>query len=284
MNLTNSISVINVDTTVLELEDIETKDSLGTAIITSAALINASNLVNKKIENMKIVISSIGSTAIICAKMYKKLGAKNIIMCDFKEVIKKKQNDLKKSKKHFIIEIEDITIENLMTNADMFLGLNNNITELITKELIISMAPNPIILLLSNIIPNKEILKVRDDIIIGTNKSDYPNQIDNTLVFPFLFKGVSDVQASRITENMKMAAAIALAKLAKQPIPDYVKKIYNNEDLEYGKEHIIPKPLNKDVLIWVTAAVAEAAIEDGVANIKIFNLEQYQRKLKKMIV
>ncbi len=149
-----------------------------------------------------------------------------------------------------------------------------------------SMAKNPIIFACSN--PTPEIMpdvahSVRDDIIMGTGRSDFPNQVNNVLGFPFIFRGALDVRASKITENMKMAAALALAKLAKEPIPNYVKAAYNDQNLKYGKEHIIPKPFNKEVCIWVASAIAEAAIEDGVANVENFDLEEYKNSLRKLM-
>ncbi len=258
-------------------------DQHGTAIITTAALINASELVNKKIEDMKIVISGAGGAAMSCANMYRKLGAKNILMCDSKGVINHKRDDLNEYKKDFIIQTEDETLEDAIKDADVLLGLS--VAGTVSKKMVSLMAKNPIILVLANPTPEilpEEILEVRDDAIIGTGRSDYPNQVNNVLGFPFIFRGALDVQAKKITEGMKMAAAVALAKLAKEPIPYYVKAAYNDQNLEYGKNHIIPKPFNKEVLIWVSAAVAQAAIEDGVSDIKDFDMEKYRCHLRNM--
>jgi len=258
-------------------------DQHGTAIITTAALMNASELANKNLETMKIVISGAGAAAMTCAKMYKLLGAKNIIMCDSKGVINTRREDLNEYKKEFIIETEDNTIEDALKNADMLLGLSA--AGIVSQAMVTSMAKDPIILVLANPTPEispEEIQAVRDDAIIGTGRSDYPNQVNNVLGFPFIFRGALDVQAKKITENMKMAAAVALAKLAKEPIPYYVKAAYNNPDLEYGKNHIIPAPFNKEVLIWVSSAVAAAAIEDGVSDIKEFDIEKYRCRLRNM--
>ncbi|RLA80886.1 MAG: malate dehydrogenase [Epsilonproteobacteria bacterium] len=258
-------------------------DQHGTAIITTAALINASELVNKKIENMKIVISGAGAAAMTCAKMYKKLGATNILMCDSKGVINHTRDDLNEYKKEFIVETSNKNIKEALVDADMLLGLS--IAKTVSKDMVASMAKDPIILVLANPTPEispEEIMEVRDDAIIGTGRSDYPNQVNNVLGFPFIFRGALDVQAKKITENMKMSAAIALAKLAKEPIPDYVKAAYNDQTLEYGKNHIIPKPFNKEVLIWVAPAVALAAIEDGVSDIKDFDIEEYKKELREM--
>ena len=256
-------------------------DQHGTAIITTAALINASELVDKKIEDLKIVISGAGAAAMTCAKMYKKLGAKNIIMCDSKGVINHKRDDLNEYKKEFIIQTDDINIADALKGADMLLGLSS--AGVVSKDMIASMASNPIILVLANPTPEilpQEIKEVRDDAIIGTGRSDYPNQVNNVLGFPFIFRGALDVQAKKITENMKMAAAVALAALAKEPIPHSVKAAYNDENLVYGKEHIIPKPFNKEVLIWVSSAVALAAVKDGVTDIKDFDIDAYKKDLR----
>jgi malate dehydrogenase (oxaloacetate-decarboxylating)(NADP+) len=152
--------------------------------------------------------------------------------------------------------------------------------------MIATMEKDPIILVLANPIPEilpEEIKLVRDDAIIGTGRSDYPNQVNNVLGFPFIFRGALDVRAKKITENMKMAAAVALAKLAKEPIPYYVKAAYNDQDLEYGKDHIIPKPFNKEVQIWVSSAIAQAAIDDGVTDVKDFDIDAYRKSLRDMV-
>ena len=232
---------------------------------------------------MKIVISGAGASAMTCAKMYKLLGAKNIIMCDSKGAINTRREDLNEYKKEFVTDTQSNTLEEALKDADMLLGLSK--AGAVSKDMISSMAKDPIILVLANPTPEilpEEIREVRDDAIIGTGRSDYPNQVNNVLGFPFIFRGALDVQAKKITENMKMAAAVALAKLAKEPIPYYVKAAYNNPDLEYGKNHIIPTPFNKEVLIWVSSAVAQAAIEDGVTNIKEFNIEKYRCHLRNM--
>lgn len=258
-------------------------DQHGTAIITTAALMNAIELVGKQLDEIKVVISGAGGASMSCARMYQDLGVKNIIMCDSKGVINQKRTDLNEYKQEFIANTEADTLEEAIKGADLLLGLS--VAGTVSKEMVASMAKDPIIFVLSNPTPEilpEEIKEVRDDAIIGTGRSDYPNQVNNVLGFPFIFRGALDVQASKITENMKMAAAKALAKLAKEPIPYYVKAAYNNPDLTYGKEHIIPAPFNKEVLIWVSSAVAQAAIDDGVANIKEFNLKEYQCHLRNM--
>ena len=256
-------------------------DQHGTAIISTAALINASELVGKKIEDMKIAISGAGAAAMIYAKMFKDLGARNILMCDSKGVISSSRTDLNEYKKEFAIDTEDKTLADAMKDADMILGLS--VAGTVTKEMVASMAKDPIILTLANPTPEilpEEVKEVRDDAIIGTGRSYYPNQVNNVLGFPFIFRGALDVQAKKITENMKMAAARALANLAKEPVPYYVKAAYCDENLGYGKEHIIPKPFNKEVLIWVSSAVAKAAIEDGVTDMKDFDYEAYRKQLR----
>ncbi len=258
-------------------------DQHGTAIITSAALINASELVEKNIEDMKIVISGAGAAAMTCAKMYKALGAKHILMCDSKGVINHTRTDLNEYKKDFIVETTDKTLKDALVDADMLLGLSFG--KIVSKDMVKSMAKNPIILALANPTPEitpQEIKEVRDDAIIGTGRSDYPNQVNNVLGFPFIFRGALDVRAKKITEGMKMAAAVALANLAKEPVSDEVKKAYNNPNLTYGKEHIIPTPFSKEVLPWVATAVAKAAIEDGVTDIVGFDIESYKEELRSL--
>ena len=256
-------------------------DQHGTAIITTAALMNAAELVDKKIQDLKIVISGAGAAAMICAKMYKDLGAKHILMCDSKGVINHKREDLNKYKQEFIYETQDNTLEEAIKDADVLLGLS--VAGTVSKNMVASMAKKPIIFVLANPVPEilpEEIKEVRDDAIIGTGRSDYPNQVNNVLGFPFIFRGALDVHAKKITENMKMAAAYALANLAKEPVPYYVKAAYGDETLAFGKDHIIPKPFNKEALIWVSSAVAQAAIDDGVSDMKDFDYEEYKKALR----
>jgi malate dehydrogenase (oxaloacetate-decarboxylating)(NADP+) len=256
-------------------------DQHGTAIITTAALINSSELVNKKIKDMKIVILGAGAAAMTCAKMYKKAGATHICLVDSKGVINHTRDNLNKYKKEFIVQTDDKTAQDALKDADMLLGLSAGNT--VSKQMVKSMAKNPIILVLSNPTPEispEDIKSVRDDAIIGTGRSDYPNQVNNVLGFPYIFRGALDVRAKKITQNMKMSAAIALAQLAKEPIPQYVKTAYNDQSLKYGKEHIIPKPFNKEVQIWVSSAIAQAAVDDGVARIDNFDIEEYKKQLR----
>jgi len=259
-------------------------DQHGTAIITTAGLMNVLELTGKKAEEIKIVINGAGAAGISCAKMYKALGAKHIVMCDSKGVISTSRTDLNPYKAEFAVDTDMKTLDEAIEGADMFLGLS--VAGALTKEMVAKMAPEPIIFALANPVPEilpEEVAKVRDDVIMGTGRSDYPNQINNVLGFPFIFRGALDVRARKITENMKMAAAKALAALAKEPVPYYVKAAYNKEDITFGKEHIIPLPFNKEALIWVASAVAKAAVEEGVARVTAYDHNAYREKLRCLI-
>lgn len=259
-------------------------DQHGTAIITSAGLMNAMELANKKIEDAKIVIIGAGAAGIACGKMYKNLGVQHILMVDSKGVIHSKRDDLNRYKQEFAIETDDRTLADALNGADMMLGLSG--PGIVSQDMVKSMAKDAIIFACANPTPEitpDEVAEVRPDIIVGTGRSDYPNQVNNVLGFPFIFRGALDSGAKKITENMKMAAAKALASLAKEPVPYYVKAVYNDPDLEYGKKHIIPTPFSREVLVWVASAVAEAAFKDGVTNLNACDLKNYQDKLRKMI-
>ncbi|MCW8821040.1 MAG: malate dehydrogenase [Sulfurovum sp.] len=259
-------------------------DQHGTAIITTAGLMNALELTGKKVDEIKIVVNGAGAAGISCAKMYQELGVKNIIMCDSKGVISTSRNDLNAYKAPFAIETEAQTLADVMEGADMFLGLSA--AGALTKDMVAKMAPEPIIFALANPVPEilpEEIKEVRDDAIIGTGRSDYPNQTNNVLGFPFIFRGALDVRARKITEGMKMAAAKALAALAKEPVPYYVKAAYHNENITYGKEHIIPLPFNKEVLVWVASAVAKTAFDEGVARVDSYDHTAYKERLRCLI-
>ncbi|MCR8679123.1 MULTISPECIES: malic enzyme-like NAD(P)-binding protein [Campylobacter] len=258
-------------------------DQHGTAIITTAGLLNALEINGKDISKIKVVVSGSGAAGIACAKMYQSVGVKNIIMCDSKGVIHSKRDDLTEQKMEFAIDTDDRTLSDALRGADMFLGLSK--AKLLTAKMVKSMANNPIIFALAN--PEPEIRpeiahEIRDDIIIGTGRSDYPNQVNNVLGFPFIFRGALDVRATKITENMKIAAAIALAKLAKESVPSEVCKAYNVSQIKFGKDYIIPKPFDPRVLFTVAPAVAKAAVEDGVALVKEFDEASYIQKLKKL--
>ena len=257
-------------------------DQHGTAMITSAGIINAMEISGKDISKIKIVVSGAGAAGIACAKMYKALGAKHIVMIDSKGVIHSKRTDLTPEKVEFALETEDRTLADAMKGADMFLGLSK--PGVVTKEMVASMNKEPIIFALANPVPEifpEDVVAVRDDVMMGTGRSDYPNQVNNVLGFPFIFRGALDVRAKKITENMKMAAAKALAQLAKEPVPAEVLKASGVSELQFGKEYIIPKPFDKRVLTAVAPAVAKAAVEDGVARVKDFDVEAYKAKLAK---
>lgn len=256
-------------------------DQHGTAVITTAGLINVLEMSGKKAKNLKVVVVGAGAAGIACAKMYKRLGIEHIVMLDSVGVIHTKRDDLSYEKKEFALETTDRTLEDAAKGADMILGLSK--PNIITKEMILSMASHPIIFACAN--PTPEIMpdiakSIRDDLIIGTGRSDFANQVNNVLGFPFIFRGALDVRAKKITENMKMAAAVALASLAKESVPEYVKAAHNREDMVYGKEYIIPSPFDKRLMEWVSHAVAKAAIDDEVAQIKDFDMVAYREKLK----
>ncbi len=256
-------------------------DQHGTAIITSAGLLNAVKISGKKIEDVKIVVSGSGAAGIACARMYKTLGAKNVIMVDSKGVIYEGRENLSPEKMEFAIKTDARTLSDAMKNADMFLGLSK--AGIVSKDMVKSMAKNPIVFALANPDPEispKDVKDTRDDAIIGTGRSDYPNQINNILGFPYIFRGALDVKSTNITENMKMAAAKALAELAREPVSDKVKKIVGNDNLEFGINYVIPNPFDERVFSRVALAVAKAAIEDGVALIKDFDLKKYKERLE----
>jgi malate dehydrogenase (oxaloacetate-decarboxylating)(NADP+) len=257
-------------------------DQHGTAIISAAGLINSLEITGRKIENLKLVVCGAGAAAISCSRLYVSLGVKkeNIVMCDSKGVINKKRKDLNKYKQDFVTGRDIDTIEQAIIGADMFLGLSTSC--MMSKEMLASMADNPIIFAMAN--PDPEItfedaMATRDDMIFATGRSDYPNQINNVLGFPFIFRGALDVRASTINEEMKLAASKALAALAKEPVPDSVLKAYNIEKLVFGKEYIIPKPVDPRLISSVAPAVAKAAMDSGVAKYPITDWEAYKKSL-----
>ncbi len=257
-------------------------DQHGTAIISGAGLLNALEISGKKIEEIKMVVNGAGASAISCSKLYAGLGVKkeNIVMVDSKGVINKKRKDLNKYKQLFVTDRDINTLEEACVGADLFLGLS--VAGVLKKEMLASMAPNPIVFAMAN--PNPEIsyedaMATRDDLIFATGRSDYPNQINNVLGFPFIFRGALDVHATDINEEMKLAAAYALADLAKEPVPFEVVGAYNVDSIEFGREYIIPKPLDLRLISKVSIAVAKAAIKTGVARKTITNWEEYERSL-----
>ncbi len=259
-------------------------DQHGTAVITTAGLINVLDMTGKKPEDLKVVVIGAGASGIACARMYKQLGVKNITMLDSKGVIHSGRTDLNKYKQEFAFDTPDRTLEDAMKGADMVLGLSG--ADLIKPEWVKTMSEeSPIIFACAN--PNPEIKpplakEARPDIIIGTGRSDYPNQVNNVLGFPQIFRGALDVRATKITENMKMAASRALAALAKEPVPEHVKKAHGRETMEFGPDYIIPSPFDRRVLVYVASAVAQAAVEDGVARVKEFDLDAYKTKLQRL--
>ena len=258
-------------------------DQHGTAIITAAGLLNALELNGKKIDEIKIVIIGAGAAGIASARMYRSLGARHIVLVDSKGVVNTRRNDLNVYKAEFAVDTEDETLADALKGADMMLGLSG--PRVVSQEMVETMAQDAILFACANPTPEitpDEVKEVRPDIIVGTGRSDYPNQVNNVLGFPSIFRGALDVGAKKITENMKIAAAKALAALAKEPVPYYVKAAYNNPNLEFGKEHIIPTPFSKEVMVWVASAVAEAAYKDGVTNLKKCDVENYREHLRKL--
>lgn len=257
-------------------------DQHGTAIITTAGLINACDIIGKKLEDLKVVVVGAGAAAISCARMYKSVGVQNIIMCDSKGVIHDQRDDLNKYKKEFSVS-EAMTKTEAFREADVVLGLSRPGT--FTEKHISVMANEPIVFALSNPTPElfpKDIFKIRDKAIVGTGRSDFNNQVNNVIGFPFIFRGALDVQAKKINMQMKKAAAYAIADLAKKPVTAEVKAIFG-DDLVYSKDYIIPKPFDKRLIVEVSAAVAQAAVDSGVSKIKTFDVEAYKIELSKMI-
>ena len=256
-------------------------DQHGTAMITGAGLINAALISGKKIEDMKIVVSGSGAAGIACAKMYRNLGAKHIIMLDSKGVIHKGRTDLTEQKKEFALDTADRTLEDAMKGADMFLGLSK--PGVLTKEMVKTMAPHPIIFALANPVPEiypSEVEEVRSDAIVGTGRSDFANQINNVLGFPYIFRGALDVRAKKITENMKIAAARAMADLAREEVPAEIRKMLGKDNLKFGKDYVIPNPFDPRVFAVISTAVAKAAVDDGVARVKEFDAAAYKKSLE----
>ncbi len=259
-------------------------DQHGTAIISAAGLLNALEFNGKKIDSIRVVVNGAGAAAISCARLYKALGVKkeNMIMCDSKGVIYTGRAGLNIEKEEFAVETSARTLPEALVGADMFLGLS--VADILTEDMIRGMAKDPIVFALAN--PNPEIsyekaIHSRPDIIFATGRSDYPNQINNVLGFPYIFRGALDVQARGINEEMKLAATYALAKLTKEPVPENVKMAYNDPSLAFGRDYIIPKPLDTRLISRKAPAVAKAAIESGIARKEITDWEAYQDQLEK---
>jgi len=261
-------------------------DQHGTAIISSAALLNALEIAGKQIDKVKVVVNGAGAAAQSCVKLYMSLGVKkeNVYMYDSKGLISTDRNNLDKNKSFFATSDNIGELEEAMKIADVFLGLSKG--DVVTKEMVASMPSNPIVFALANPVPEisyAAATSVREDIIMATGRSDNPNQVNNVLGFPYIFRGALDVHATTINEEMKLAAVKAIADLAKEPIPDEVNEAYEERNLSFGNEHIIPKPLDPRLITWVAPAVAKAAMESGVANRQIEDWEAYENELLKRL-
>lgn len=257
-------------------------DQHGTAIISAAALLNALELAQKKIEEVRIVISGAGAAAISCSRLYRAFGAKanNMVMLDSKGVIRKDRQNLTPQKAEFATDRPIDTLEEAMVNADVFIGLS--IAGIVSVDMLKTMGKNPIVFAMAN--PDPEIAydvacEARKDIIMATGRSDHPNQVNNVLGFPFIFRGALDVRATKINEEMKMAAVRALADLTKEPVPEQVNITYDTTRLTFGKEYIIPKPFDPRLIAKIPPAVARAAMESGVAKSSIKNWDDYEERL-----
>lgn len=257
-------------------------DQHGTAIISSAGMLNATELAGKKIDEIRLVVSGAGASAVSCTKLYKVLGVKaeNIVMIDSDGVIRADRKDLSPSKVEFATKRDINTLAEAMVDADMFLGLSKG--GVLNKKMIQSMAKNPIVFALANPtpeIPYKDAIAARKDIIIATGRSDYPNQVNNVLGFPYIFRGALDVRATCINEEMKLAAVKAIASLAKEAVPEEVNEAYSEKNIVFGKDFIIPKPMDPRLLTTIAPAVAKAAIDSGVAQHIITDWEEYKEHL-----
>ena len=261
-------------------------DQHGTAIISAAALLNACELQKKKIDKLKFVVSGAGAAAVACMKLYVALGARreNFWVYDSKGLVHESRNDLDELKKEFLAKGKNLSLTEALKDADVFIGLSKG--GLLNKEMIKSMAKNPIVFAMAN--PDPEIswedaTETRKDIIMATGRSDYPNQVNNVLGFPYIFRGALDVRASTINEAMKLAAVKALAELTKSPVPDIVNMAYNESNISFGPNYIIPKPLDPRLLACVAPAVAKAAMESGVAKAPIQDWDRYKQELNKRL-
>ena len=258
-------------------------DQHGTAIISGAALLNALIIVNKKIDEVRLVVNGAGASAISCSKLFIALGVKkeNLVMLDSKGVIRNDRNDLDENKAYFATDLPLHTLEEAMKNADVFVGLSK--ADILTPDMILSMANDPIVFAMAN--PDPEIdyhlaVSTRPDLVMATGRSDFPNQVNNVLGFPFIFRGALDVRAVSINEEMKLAAVYAIADLAKEPVPESVAQAYNEHNMVFGRTYIIPKPLDPRLIEAVAPAVAKAAMDSGVARKNIDNWDKYKLELR----
>lgn len=262
-------------------------DQHGTAIISSAGLLNALEVAGKKIEDVKIVVNGAGASAVSCTKLYIALGARleNIVMLDSKGVISKTRTDLNEQKKFFATDRTDIhTLEEAIKGADVFLGLSKG--NVLSQDMVRSMASHPIVFALANPTPEisyEDAMASRPDVLMSTGRSDYPNQINNVIGFPYIFRGALDTRATAINEEMKLAAVHAIASLAKKPVPDVVNEAYHVNNLTFGPEYFIPKPVDPRLITEVSMAVAKAAMESGVARKQITDWEEYKNHLRELM-
>ena len=262
-------------------------DQHGTAIISSAGLLNALEVAGKKIEDVRIVVNGAGASAVSCTKLYVSLGARleNIVMLDSKGVISKDRTDLNEQKRYFATSRTDIhTLEEAIKGADVFLGLSRG--NVLSKDMVRSMAPSPIVFALANPVPEisyEDAMDSRPDVLMATGRSDYPNQINNVIGFPYIFRGALDTGATAINEEMKLAAVRAIAGIAKQPVPDVVNEAYHVNNLTFGPSYFIPKPVDPRLITEVSMAVAKAAMESGVARKPIENWDAYALHLKELM-
>ena len=261
-------------------------DQHGTAIVSGAALLNALEIFNKDIEHIQLVVNGAGAGAIACAQLYLSLGVKqeHIIMCDSKGVIRKDRTDINVYKTAFATDRSIYTLSEALKGADVFLGLS--VADVVTPTHLQSMAARPIVFALAN--PDPEIaydraMATRNDLIMATGRSDYPNQVNNVLGFPYIFRGALDVRATTINEAMKLAAVKAIATLAKEPVPTTIQAAYGNKSLAFGKDYLLPKPMDQRLLTTVSTAVAKAAIASGVARMPIEDWEGYYTALQQRI-
>lgn len=262
-------------------------DQHGTAIISAAGLLNALEVAGKKIENVRIVVNGAGAAAISCTKLYEALGAthENIIMLDSKGVITSDREKLDETKRYFATDRRDLhTLEEAIKGADIFLGLSKG--NVLTQDMIRSMASHPIVFALANPVPEisyEDAMAARPDVLMATGRSDYPNQINNVIGFPYIFRGALDVASTAINEEMKLAAVRAIASLAKQPVPDVVNEVYHVNNFTFGADYFIPKPVDPRLITEVSMAVAKAAMESGVARKQITDWEAYRQQLKELM-
>ncbi|MBC8593563.1 NADP-dependent malic enzyme [Oscillospiraceae bacterium N12] len=262
-------------------------DQHGTAIISSAGLVNALEVAGKKIEDIKIVVNGAGASAVSCTKLYISLGARleNIVMVDSKGVISKERTDLNEQKRYFATSRTDIhTLAEAIKGADVFLGLSKG--NVLSQDMVRSMAPMPIVFALANPTPEisyEDAMSARPDVLMATGRSDYPNQINNVIGFPYIFRGALDTQSKAINEEMKIAAVHAIANLAKQPVPDIVNEAYHVNNFTFGPEYFIPKPVDPRLITEVSVAVARAAMESGVARKNIEDWEDYKTHLRELM-